>query len=121
MCAEHLKTGLEGERLAEQHLRRGGLKVLARRFGTPAGELDLVCAAGKTIVFVEVKTRSGAFAGAPHEAVTAEKQRKLGVAARWFLRRRGLEDRPCRFDVVSVILADGQAPRIQHFEDAFQP
>ncbi len=69
--------GKRGEAAAARFLRRRGYKILARgdRFGP--GELDLVALDGKTIVFVEVKTRESAVAGHPADAVDAVKQRRL--------------------------------------------
>ncbi len=109
--------GLAGERLAESHLVRLGMKCLARRFATPAGELDLVMLDGDTVVFVEVKTRADRALADPQDAVTPAKQRRLGRAARWFLARNRLERRPCRFDVVGVILGPAGPPQIEHTRD----
>ncbi|MGE0480958.1 MAG: YraN family protein [Phycisphaerae bacterium] len=112
---------LEGERLAEQFLRARGLRVAARRFSTPVGELDLVMRAGRTIVFVEVKTRRDRRLADPHDAVTPAKQRRLLRAAAWYLHFNKLENRPCRFDIVSIVLPSDEPPEIEHFEDAFRP
>ena len=110
--------GLEGEKLAEKHLVRRGMKTLARRFNTPVGELDLVMLEGPTVVFVEVKTRADRRLADPEDAVTRTKRRRLAKAMQWFLRARKLEDRPCRFDVVSIVCAEGQPPEVTHIEDA---
>ena len=113
--------GLRGERLAEAFLRKKGLKTVARRFATPAGEIDLIERDRDTLVFVEVKTRADDRLAEPEQAVNAGKQRKLAAAARFYVNRNQLTDAPCRFDVVAVILpADGQ-PRVNHFPDAFVP
>lgn len=112
---------LEGECLAERFLRARGMRVAARRFSTPVGELDLVMRAGGTLVFVEVKTRRDRRLAEPYDAVTPTKQRRLLRAAAWYLHRKRLEDRPCRFDIVSIVLPPGEPPEIEHFEDAFRP
>lgn len=114
-------TGKSGEQLAEAHLRRLGCRSIATNFTTPVGELDLVMQDGDTVVFVEVKTRADRRFAEPHEAVTAAKQAKLLRAAAWFLQRRGWIERPCRFDVVTIVTGDGPQPRIEHFRDAFVP
>ncbi|MFO0839738.1 MAG: YraN family protein [Phycisphaerae bacterium] len=120
--ARHLELGERGEREALAFLRGLRYRLLAQRFNTRAGELDLVMQDGQAIVFVEVKTRSSAALAAPHEAVNREKRRRLLSAARWYLRSQHCEDAPCRFDVVDVLWsAEAPRPKIEHFIDAFGP
>lgn len=121
MTRERGELGLEGEKLAERFLRRSGLRILARRYATPVGELDLVARDGETIVFIEVKTRRDRRLADPQDAVGLPKQRKLLSAAQWFLHRKRWEDRPCRFDVVSIVLPLQGGPEIEHFPEAFLP
>ena len=112
--------GQRGEAVAAGYLRRRGYKVLARgdRFGP--GELDLVMLDGRTIVFVEVKTRRSADRGHPAEAVDGRKQRRLTQLAVTFQKRYGLLERPSRFDVVAVTWPEHQRrPHIEHFQNAF--
>ena len=110
--------GSRGERAAARYLRRAGLRILARGYGTLWGEIDLVARDGEVLVFVEVKTRRS---GTPAEAVTPEKQRRLTLAALHFLRRRNLLEQRSRFDVVAVVWAlDSRAPEIEHIRDAFE-
>lgn len=109
--------GLEGERLAERYLRKRGLKTIARRFGTPLGELDLVMQQGRTVVFVEVKSRADDKHENPVDAVTRRKQARVARAVKWFLKTKGWEERPCRFDVVTVVFTDGNQPQVEHIED----
>jgi len=115
------QLGLEGERLAERYLRSQGLKTVARRFRTPVGEIDLVMQAGESIVFVEVKTLRSRSLADPEDKIRTPKQRKLALAANWFLRKKGWEDRPCRFDVVAVVRPLLGPPEIEHLPDAFTP
>ena len=121
MANERQQLGLEGERLAEAFLRRSGLKTADRRYSTPVGELDLIMRDGSTIVFVEVKTRSSRQWADPEEAVSLPKQRKMARCAQWYLRHKRCEDRPCRFDIVAVILPEDGEPEIEHLPDAFLP
>lgn len=121
MPTQRDEFGLRGERIAERYLRKAGLKILARRFDTPVGELDLVFLDGQTIVFVEVKTQRDRKLLDPYERVTIPKQRKLTSAARWFLKARRFADRPCRFDVISVVAPEDGEPMVQHIRDAFTP
>ena len=115
------ELGLQGERLAEAFLKQRGLKTIARRFSTPVGELDLVMRQAETVVFVEVKTQSDRTFTDPQDRVNIPKQRKLLKAAKWFVTRKRWTDKPCRFDVVAVVLPQSGEPEIEHFPDAFVP
>jgi putative endonuclease len=97
-----------GEDAAASCAREGGALVLDRNFRVPGGELDLVIDDGGVIAFGEVKARASRACGAPAEAVTPTKVRRITLAALSWLAARGLVDRvPCRFDVFSVVEADG--------------
>jgi putative endonuclease len=113
--------GDQGERLAEKYLKRRGLKLLTRGYAAPVGEIDLILRDGDTIVFVEVKTRRSREFADPQDSVGAIKQRKMRRCAEWFLRERNWTDRPCRFDVVGIVLPEQGEPEIEHFANAFQP
>ncbi|MGE5191612.1 MAG: YraN family protein [Deltaproteobacteria bacterium] len=114
--------GDKGERLAARYLRRLGYKILARRYRTAMGEIDLIAREGACIVFVEVKTRRSDAAGQPHEAVDAYKQAQLTRLALAFLKRYRLLDQPARFDVISIVWEGaGAEPQIVHYRNAFEP
>jgi putative endonuclease len=115
------ELGWQGERLAEDYLRRRGLKTIARRYATPVGELDLVMRDGQTVVFVEVKTRRSRALADPQDAVRRPKQRKMARCAAWFLEHKRWAERPCRFDVVAIMLPAAGEPEIEHFPEAFLP
>lgn len=110
--------GDRGEQEAARYLRRHGLRILHRGYRTDHGEIDLIALDGNVIVFVEVKARRQ---GVPAEAVTAEKQRRLTLAALHFLKKHCLLEQRSRFDVVAIIWPeDGKAPQIEHIRDAFE-
>lgn len=110
--------GDRGEREAAAYLKRRGLRVLQRGYQTAHGEVDLVALEGDVVVFVEVKARRQ---GAPAEAVTPEKQRRLTLAALHFLKRHNLLEQRSRFDVVAIVWPeDRSAPQIEHLRDAFE-
>jgi putative endonuclease len=111
--------GKEGERVAERYLKRKGYKLVARNYRCPAGELDLIVLDGRVIVFVEVKTRTGAGFGSPLEAVEFRKQHKIIQTAQFFLASKNLSQREARFDVVGVSWS-GAEPLIEHIENAFE-
>lgn len=113
--------GFRGERAAEQHLRRLGWRILARNARDDLGEIDLVALDGRTIVFVEVKTRTSGEPGEAAEAVDTAKQRRLTRLALLWLKRRGLLEHPARFDVLALSWpADGSRPAVRHYRNAFE-
>jgi putative endonuclease len=111
--------GLRGEALAERFLRRRGYKIVARGHRDLLGELDLVAIQGRTIVFVEVKTRRSARYGHPAEAIDSAKQRRITQAALRFLRKHDLLEQRSRFDVLAITWPTGRRPRVEHFPGAF--
>ena len=113
--------GQRGERAAAKYLRRKGYKIVARGSRLRPGELDLVAVDGRTVVFVEVKTRRSDRYGSPAEAVDLQKQRRLTRLAVTYLKRHGLLEYPARFDVVAILWPeDRRRPEIEHFENAFE-
>ena len=113
--------GQRGEDRAARYLRRLGYKILARGRRLAPGELDLVALDGRTIVFVEVKTRTSADVGHPADAVDAVKQRRLTRLAVTFMKRHGLLEYPARFDVIAITWPDRRGrPTIEHFKNAFE-
>jgi len=113
--------GYLGERAAERFLKRKGYKIVARGLRLRGGELDLVAIDGRTIVFVEVKTRRTNHFGHPAEAVSARKQWYLTRAALFYLKRHGLLEYESRFDVVAIVWPNrAKRPTIQHFPRAFE-
>jgi putative endonuclease len=108
--AEHLATGLRGEREALFHLRKLGYTVVARRWKSAKlrGDVDLIGWDGEWLCFIEVKTRTGRDRMSPAEsAVDSDKKEMLRKMARAYL--RGFPERlrrqvPVRFDIVSVYL-----------------
>jgi putative endonuclease len=116
-----LTLGERGEQAAERLLKRLGYKIVGRRVRFDRGELDLVAVDGRTVVFVEVKTRTSDDKGSPAEAVDHEKQRAMTRAAQLYLKRHGLLDCAARFDVVTVTWANPQGePVVEHFPHAFE-
>jgi len=113
--------GYRGEDLAAEFLKNEGYRVLERNYRFERNEVDLVCLdpdKGGELVFVEVKTRSGSGFGPPEASVTDEKKRSLIEVSRAYLHERQLEGAPSRFDVVGIVLAEGE-PEIEHHENAF--
>ena len=114
------RLGRKGEDLAVDHLEGLGYTILERNVRLSQGELDAVARDKETIVFVEVKARSGEGYGAPQEAVDRAKQSRLTRLAREWLQLHGQEDAPARFDVVSVLVDRSGRPGIRVFKNAFE-
>jgi len=102
MTMQRQALGILGENLAVAEVERRGYAILARRYRTRHGEIDIVARDGETIVFVEVKTKDTAEFGTAAEAVTARKQRRVISMAVDYLARNRLTTQPCRFDVVAI-------------------
>lgn len=120
MATDHRQSlGKLGENLACDALEARGYAIIARRYRTRLGEIDIVARDGDTTVFVEVKSRAGDEFGGAAAAVTPWKQRKVALMAMDYLGRHRLEDQPCRFDVVTIDVAEGQPPRIEVYKNAF--
>ena len=111
--------GAIGEELAYHFLLAKGYKVLLRNYECPIGEIDLIAKERGQLVFIEVKTRSSDEMGAPAEAVTFHKRRQIGKCAQYYLKRYGIHDVPCRFDVLSIVLLPNKEPVFDLIESAF--
>ncbi len=113
------RLGLDGERLAIAFLTSCGWEVEAHRFRCAGHDLDLVIRKGRTVAFVEVKTRVRAGADEPLAAIGARKRKAIVRAAECWRLRFGRRDDECRFDVV-VITGEGEQQRVEHLEDAWR-
>jgi putative endonuclease len=115
----HLQRGDAGELAAKKYLKRQGLKFLTANFASDRGEIDLICRDGDCLVFVEVKTRSSEGWVRPAAAVNARKRRLLSQTALDYLRLLKNPSVKIRFDIVEVILRDGEPHEIRHLPNTF--
>ena len=111
-------TGLYGEDIAVRYLAHQGYVILARRWRTRFGEIDVIAKKNNEIVFVEVKTRATASFGAPEDSVTLWKRRRLRLTAYSFLQSRNLSDASFRIDVIAVTIQSGRPPLVWHLQSA---
>ena len=123
---EARSTGVRGETYAYWYLRRHGYVFVAKNYMPRGikGELDLIGYDGKTLAFVEVRTRTvkeDAAAALPELSVTREKQRVVVRTAQRFLAERHVEECPLRFDVVAIDNHPGKPPVVRLHKDAFSP
>jgi putative endonuclease len=112
--------GKEGEKTAAEYLLSSGVKILDRNFRCPLGEIDLIAKDGKVIVFIEVRSRQIDGICSPEESITLNKRRRVGRAALWYLKQRGLQDFNARFDVVTIRWND-EKPEVNWIVNAFEP
>ena len=116
---EHLRRGELGERAAKRHLQKIGLKFLTANFRSARGEIDLIFRDGDCLAFVEVKARSSEDWTRPAAAVNARKRRLLSQTALDYLRLLKNPPVKIRFDIVEVLLADGQVHEVRHLPNTF--
>jgi putative endonuclease len=121
------RHGELGERIAGEHLEHRGYRVVARNFRTRYGELDLIAADDRSLVFCEVKTRVAGTRGGPDgplDAIGTRKRERLRrMATQWLAETPGSE-RPSRdelrFDAIGVMLSPGgRLLALEHLENAF--
>ncbi|HOI14982.1 MAG TPA: YraN family protein [Geobacteraceae bacterium] len=118
-CSGDRKTlGARGEEIAVAYLKRQKYRIIETNFRCRCGEVDIIARDGKTLVFVEVKTRRTASYGLPQLAVTPFKQRQISKAALTYLSKNRLMEENARFDVVSIFLLD-TSPTVDHIKNAF--
>jgi putative endonuclease len=118
MLNRRQQFGEAGEALAARLLREHGYKIIATNYRTRLGEIDIIARDGDTIVFVEVKARQGGQFGAPKQAVTPRKQRKISMVALYYLKTTGQSQSKARFDVVSIRSAPAR-PQVEIIRNAF--
>lgn len=117
--AEHLRRGRLGERAAKKHLQKLGLKFLTANFKSDRGEIDLVFRDADCLVFAEVKTRSSEDWTRPAAAVDARKRRLLTLTSLDYLRLLKNPQIKVRFDIVEVLLRDGEVHEVRHLPNTF--
>ena len=112
-------AGIRGEDLACGELRRLGYAILARRYRTRFGEIDIVSERGGTLVFVEVKARRTKQFGGASAAIPWWKRRRLAAMALDYQAWSGRLTSRCRFDVVAIDGFGTDKMSIKVIENAF--
>lgn len=112
-------VGIWGEVQVANYLRKNRYRLVAHSYHCRFGEIDLIAMDGKTLCFVEVKTRSNLSMGLPREYVNAAKQERIRKTALFYLSEKEL-DCPMRFDVAEVYQSgSGALERIEYIKNAF--
>ena len=111
--------GKQGETLAARELQRRGYEIIASRFRTRCGEIDIIARDGESLVFVEVKKRAENGCGTAAEAVTRENQRQVVRMAAAYLAAHEPRECACRFDVVTVQVDQAGRSEVTVYPAAF--
>lgn len=108
------RVGERGEEIACDYLRAQGYEIIERNWRCPFGEADIIAREGETLVFVEVKARTGSGFGGPEGALTMGKRKRLIATARAYLSGVG-NDPTVRFDLVAL-----ERGKVKLYRNAFQ-
>ena len=115
----HLQRGALGEMAAKKYLQKQGLKFLCANYRSVRGEIDLVFRDDDCLVFIEVKTRSSEDWTRPAAAVNARKRKLLSQCALDYLQLLKNPKVKIRFDIVEVLLRDGEVREVRHLPNTF--
>lgn len=116
------RRGTRAEQTAAAFLRGRGLRILARNYRVPQGEIDIIADDAGTLTFVEVRMRSGPSHGGALESIDRRKRRRILTAARHYLAQLPATEPPCRFDAMllrPVAEAGRECFTVEWLRDAF--
>ncbi len=121
MTAQRKNTGLLGEQLARDFLKKKGYRILETNFRCRFGEIDIVARQKDCLVFVEVRTKSSLDYGTPEESITPSKIKHLERAVYHYLQCHRNLPEAWRLDLVAIELDAGhKLKRIDIIENAFE-
>ena len=125
--------GLRGEQEAIRYLRKRGYKIVSHRERILRGDIDIVALDKRTVVFIEVRSKTTTERGHPTETIDTRKKQRICTLANAYIKRHRLEDYSFRLDVVTVLFTgpasiqnrwlfwrSGDSPIIEHFQNAFE-
>ena len=118
--ARHNDIGHAGEAIAKRYLEERSYRILETNWRYRRAEVDLIAMDGKTLVFVEVKTRNSTAFGEIEDFVTRKKEDLLIAAAHAYMEHID-HDWEIRFDIIAILYLDEQSYSVKHIEDAFFP
>ena len=112
-----ISFGRKSEILGIDYLRSLGFQILASAYRTRDGEVDIIAWDGDVLVFIEVKSRSSF--GSPEDSVGHRKRQRIIRAAKTYISKCRLHEKPCRFDILAITRVRGSEPEFRLFRDAF--
>jgi len=112
-------TGILGEKLARDFLRKKGYHIMETNYRCPEGEIDIVARHKDCLVFIEVRAKKSREFGSPEESVTPTKQARIRSTAAHYQQTHNDLPLECRIDFVAVELDRNDKPlRIELIENA---
>jgi putative endonuclease len=116
---ERRETGILGEKIASDFLKKRGYRIIEANYRCPEGEIDLVTEHKDCLVFVEVRTKRSLAFGTPEESITAAKRGKLRTLAARYRQTHSNLPQLWRIDVVAIELDKrGRPSRLELIENA---
>lgn len=112
--------GLLGEDLACKIIEEMGYVILERNWRFKKAEIDIIAYDGQVLVFVEVKSRSYTYYGAPEDSISSYKENLIIDAAHQYMEKIGHEWE-IRFDIISMVFAKNKEVAYVYYKDAFYP
>ena len=110
-------TGRAAEEIAVRTLQEKGYTILERNFSNRFGEIDIIARDGETLVFVEVKAKTGIEFGLPEDMISPGKLARIRNMATLYMNGKSV---PCRIDVVAIVLGpDNEVMRLTHYENVY--
>jgi len=119
MTNTRIDIGKRGETLAISFLKKNGYRIIESNFRCRYGEIDIVAQDGKTVAFIEVKTKTSNRFGSPTQAVDSRKQRQVSKTALAYISQKRLTNYSARFDVVGINIK-GSNSEIELIKNAFE-
>lgn len=117
--------GYAGESIACDHLASKGYEIICRNYTVKGGEIDIIAADERYVIFVEVKTRRAGYSikkyGRGALSVNSSKKEHFLHAVKSYLRKFPSDKKP-RIDVIEITLEEFDScvvPSISHYENAF--
>jgi putative endonuclease len=108
-------TGRAGEAIAVRMLQDKGYRILKRNFSNRFGEIDIIAQDRDTLVFVEVKAKTGIEYGSPEDMISPGKLHRIRNMAMLYMNGQSV---PCRIDVVAIVLGENNdVVRLTHYEN----
>jgi len=121
MKRDNIKKGTIGEQAAVKYLKKKGYKIVELNYRTRYGEIDVVAmteGSEPTLVFVEVKSKTGESHGEPWEMVDKWKLGRIKRMAVMYLKKKELGEPLCRIDVIGVWLRiDETVEKLKHWQN----
>jgi putative endonuclease len=112
-------TGILGEKLAQDFLKKRGYRILETNYRCPQGEIDIVARHKNSLVFIEVRTKTSLEFGSPEESITPTKKERMKATAVHYQQAHSNLPQLWRIDVVAVELnKNGELSRIELIENA---